>query len=252
MRECWAIIPARGGSKGIPRKNLQDLGGVPLVAHTIHAARECPAVTSAFVSTDDPEIASVSRKYGANVIDRPVEISGDEVPTEAVVRHVLDVALARQGSTPEVVVVLQPTSPFRTADHIGECLVALEREGAEAAVSVVAAEHHPYRSVRICGGWLHPFFDGGLLTRPRQQLPQAWRHNGAIYCVRTEVFLRTGCLFTDRTAPYLMRPEDSVDIDTAFELECARALLSSTALSLDLLDSSRVASSLDVPRDASP
>lgn len=122
MKNCIAIIPARGGSKGIPKKNLTILNGLPLVAHSILHALNCKEINRTFVSTDDEEIEEVSKNFGAEVIKRPVGISGDFATSESALLHVLDFYRNENGQDPDLIVFLQPTSPLRKEDDISNCI----------------------------------------------------------------------------------------------------------------------------------
>ena len=176
------IVPARGGSKGLPRKNVLPLGGAPLISHTIRAAKQS-VIGSVLVSTDDPEIAEVSRKWGADVpFVRPPELSGDQASSLSVLQHALQFAES-EGKTFETVVFLQPTSPFRQAKHIDEALALFQQCGKNSCISVTSVdEFHPYFMFdRKDDGELKTLFD--LDERPlrRQDLPSFYRINGAIY-----------------------------------------------------------------------
>jgi N-acylneuraminate cytidylyltransferase len=135
MSEILAIIPARGGSKGIPRKNLRPVAGKPLLAHSIEQARRTALVTRVVVSTDDADIAAVARQYGAEVIDRPAAISGDTASSESALAHVLQHLGDTEGYGPELVVFLQATSPLRRAGDVAGAIEALRREGADSLFS---------------------------------------------------------------------------------------------------------------------
>ncbi|WP_298380412.1 acylneuraminate cytidylyltransferase family protein [Azospirillum sp.] len=225
-----AIIPARGGSKGLPRKNILMLAGLPLIAHSIQAALGCPFVTRCAVTTDDPEIAETARGYGAEVVIRPPELATDAAPTHSAVSHALD-ALAAGQVLPSGLVLLQPTSPLRTACHLTECLDMYRASDAVSTVSVTEAEHHPLKSLTIDQGWLKPLFGPDHLERPRQELPRAYRPNGAIYALGIARFLETRAFFVPSVLPFEMPPEASVDIDGPLDLAVAELLLARTAAS---------------------
>lgn len=140
--EILAIIPARGGSKGIPRKNLAILAGQPLIAYTIRAARNAKLLNRVVVSTEDEEIAGVAKSHGAEVILRPSELALDTTPTEPVLLDVLKTLESKEGYVPDAVVLLQPTSPLRSESHIDEAIKKLYDTEADAVVSVCEAQHH--------------------------------------------------------------------------------------------------------------
>lgn len=221
-----AIIPARGGSKGIARKNLALLGGRPLIAWTIDAALNCAAVAETWVSTEDAEIAETARALGAGVIDRPVELAGDQSSSSDVVRHALYVRAAMSTPSPEAFVLLQPTSPLRTARHLAEAL-ALLKANARSVISVCPVDHHPLKMlIETTDGALRPVGSHHNLETPRQALPPAFRQNGAIYAMKCGDFISgEGGFLVQPAAPYRMSVATSVDIDTPADLETAERLL---------------------------
>ncbi|MHA7875796.1 acylneuraminate cytidylyltransferase family protein [Roseivivax sp.] len=217
-----AIIPARGGSKGLPRKNVLPLGAQPLIAWTIRAALASAAVQRVIVSTDDREIAEAARAAGAEVpFLRPPELASDTATSADVVAHALAQAPGFASG-----VLLQPTSPFRTAEDI-DAAQALWRAGqAATCVSVCEAEESPWLMfTRDQGGQL-----GRVLPLPeqglrRQDLAPAYLLNGAMYFFRTEDFLADRQFVSDDTVGYVMPRARSLDIDTAEDLELARERL---------------------------
>jgi CMP-N,N'-diacetyllegionaminic acid synthase len=216
--EVVALIPARGGSKQIPRKNLAPLGGKPLLAWTITAALKSEAVTRLVVSTDDDEIAQVARRLGADVLARPRELAADETPMREVIDHVL-----RELEDCDVLVLLQPTSPLRRAEHIDDAVELLLQSGADSVVSVVEVPH------RFTPGSLMALYDGRLVplgesaVRRQDKEPVFARNGPAVLVLRPE---RIGPnLYGGDCRPYVMRPEDSVDVDEPFDLELAEFLL---------------------------
>ncbi len=219
-----AIITARGGSKGIPGKNLIDLEGKPLIAHSIEAALKCSLVSRCFVTTDDPQIAKVSREFGADTIARPAHLAGDQSRSEDAVLHAIRV-ISEQGITPAIVVLLQPTSPLRTSEHITECLQLFLGTEASSVVSVTTSVHHPMKSLLLEGKHLKPLFGPEKLGTPRSELPLTVRQNGAIYVVNREIFERTRSFFAQPTLAYLMDEPSSVDVDTLFDLELCSFIL---------------------------
>ena len=216
-----ALVPARGGSKGIPRKNLAPLGGKPLLAWTLEAARDSTTVERVVVSTDSEEVATLTRELGAEVLGRPPNLAMDDTPMLDVVRH----ALAELGS-PDALVLLQPTSPLRRAEHIDEAVRLLLETGSDAVVSVVEVPHQftPGSLMELRDGRLEPLApDAGAVTR-RQDKPVVYARNGpAVLALRPE---RLGDdLYGGDCRPYLMDLRDSVDVDGPLELELAEALL---------------------------
>lgn len=215
------IITARGGSKGIPGKNLKPLGGRPLLAYTIEAARECGALDRVILSTEDPVIADAARALGCEVpFMRPAELSRDETPHLPVIQHAAEWMREHAGYQPDAVMILQPTSPLRSADDITAAARLLESTGADSVVSVseVSAHAHPMRMLRVDARGEAVLFASGEPVRRRinrrQDLPQAWVMNGAIYACRTAVlFDAEPSLYGDRVAAYAMPAERSVSID---------------------------------------
>ncbi|MGH3104275.1 MAG: cytidylyltransferase domain-containing protein [Gaiellaceae bacterium] len=214
------LIPARGGSKGIPGKNLAPLAGKPLIAWTIEAARASRTLTRVVVSTDDEEIAAVARQLGAEVLARPGALAADDTPMLEVVRH----ALAELGST-DVLVLLQPTSPLRRPDHIDQALlVLLEDERRDAVVSVVEVPHRfrPGSLMELDGGRLRRLSEETAARR--QDKPPVYARNGpAVLALRPE---RLGDdLYGGDCRPYVMAPLDSIDVDGPDDLRLAELLL---------------------------
>jgi N-acylneuraminate cytidylyltransferase/CMP-N,N'-diacetyllegionaminic acid synthase len=217
-----AIIPARGGSKGVPRKNLRELAGKPLLVHTIEQAQATSQIDEVIVSTDDPEIASVARAAGAEVIQRPPALARDDAPTLPVLVHVLE-QLDRQ-HVPNRVVTLQPTSPLRRSEQLSAAIELLT-EAFDSVIGVCVAEHSPYKMFSVRGGQLSPLIAGSRPGTPRQQLPCAYRENGAVYVSWRDVLIDQNSIWGERARPYLMDAESSVDIDSLLDFTIAEALL---------------------------
>ena len=220
------IIPARGGSKGVPGKNLRPLAGRPLLAYTAAAARGS-RLDRTCVSTDDPDIAAAARALGLEVpFMRPAALAADDTPMLPVLQHAVQ-TLAAAGFAAEAVVLLQPTSPLRRAEHIDRALTLLESTGADSVVSVVEVPHQftPTSLMRLDGERLRPLTDGPPVTR-RQDKPRLYARNGpAVLAVRVRT-LDSGSLYGDDCRPLVMDAGDSIDIDTAADLTLADLLLS--------------------------
>jgi CMP-N-acetylneuraminic acid synthetase len=223
-----AIVTARGGSKGLPGKNLRPLAGKPLLCHTIDAALGCSAIAGVFVSTEDPAISETALRAGAKVIPRPAELAADNSSSRDVMLHALD--WLKEVSHPcASFALLQPTSPLRTSRHLDDCIKAFFAGTFGCAISVCEAEHHPARFLTIdAKGCLAAFGAAEDLNKPRQQLSPAYRQNGAIYVMRADDFRKraTG-FFLEPAMPYVMSQRDSVDIDTALDFRIAEMLLES-------------------------
>ncbi len=221
-RSVLAVVPARGGSRGVPRKNLRLLAGRPLILHTLDAAHASRHVDRTVVSTEDDEILRVVRAHGGDApFTRPADLARDETPTMAVVRHAIESLSARYDYT----VVLQPTSPLRTAEDIDACLLRCERDDAPACVSVCPAVPHPAWVFSLgAGGRLVPVLGGDRPVR-RQDLPPAFALNGAVYAARTGWLLATGSFLAPETVAHVMPRERSVDVDDETDLLVCEALL---------------------------
>lgn len=222
-----AIVPARGGSEGIPRKNITPFLGEPLIVRTLREARGCARLQRIVVSTDCEEIAAVSRAHGGEVpFMRPKELAGGLVPMIEVMRHVLLELEKREEYRPDVVVLLQPTSPLRTARHIGEALDLLEKTEAESVVSLYPAKVPPWWMRTIdADGRVQVFVEGKLNAAQRQEFPTIYALNGAIYASRRSVILEKGKVLGDDTRPYFMSQDESIDVDSPLDLELARFLV---------------------------
>lgn len=222
-KEVVAIVPARGGSKGLPRKNLRVIGGQPLVAHSLLAGRGASSVSATYLSTEDDEIAAVGEACGAIVIRRPAELASDTAQNDAVMRHALEVIRA-SGSNPEVAVLLQPTSPLRRPSDIDNCVALFLEKKPRTVVSVCPVDHHPGKVVTIRDGLLEPFTNDHDMEARRQDLPEVFRQNGAIYVVGVDDFLSNGRFYARPCLGYAMDRRDSIDVDDEFDLGLADAV----------------------------
>ncbi len=222
--EIIAVIPARGGSKGVLKKNIRLLADKPLIHYTIHAAQHSRYIDHVIVSTDDDEITNVALKDGAQVIKRPPEIAGDDASTIEAVFHVLSQYKGR-GLEPKLVVLLQPTSPFRTSFDIDAALDIFLQNDCDSVVSLVETTHPPYWNMVLEGSYLKPLFNQEYLTKRRQDLPKTYLPNGAIYIASAETLKQTHSFYTPKTKPYIMPAERSLDIDSEFDLLFAEVLM---------------------------
>jgi CMP-N-acetylneuraminic acid synthetase len=215
------LIPAREGSKGIPRKNLAPLLDKPLLQWTMEAAVASRCLATAVVSTDSDEIADLATGFGLQVLRRPPELAADDTPMLDVVHHALG-----ELDPCEVLVLLQPTSPLRSATHIDDAVGILLETGADSVVSVVRVPHryHPGSLLELVDERLVPLSQANA-TR-RQDKPALYARNGpAVLAFRPAAVHRSQSLFGRDCRPYLMRPEDSIDIDDPLDLELAAFLL---------------------------
>ncbi len=222
-----ALIPARAGSKGIPRKNLALLCGRPLIAWSIDCARNARGVERVVVSTDCPEIAAAARSAGAEVpFLRPAALAGDRVPGIDPLLHALAWLAAHENYRPEWLVTLQPTSPLRAPADVEAAFELAEKPGVDSVVSVTPAAAHPFWSKRIePDGRLIDFLADRPEVPTRQELPEAFALNGAVYLARREILQGARSFYNERTYALVMPRERSVDIDTPFDLELAGWLL---------------------------
>jgi CMP-N,N'-diacetyllegionaminic acid synthase len=216
-----AIIPARGGSKGLKGKNIAPLNGVPLIAYSIKAARESKYVDLCLVSSDCPGILEVARAYDSEVIQRPPELASDGASSECVVEHAV-------ACFPDfdLILLLQPTSPLRTGLDIDRSIEALIAHHATAVISVYEPSHTPFKCFKLNeSGFLTGLVDNKTPFMRRQDLPIALMPNGAIYLIYKKEFFHNASFFTEKTIPYAMSIEASVDIDTQEDLDHVSELL---------------------------
>ena len=228
--EVLALIPARGGSKALPRKNVRLLAGKPLIAHSIGHALAAETVTRTIVSTDDEEIAEAARAAGAEVpFMRPAELAQDDSRDLGVFQHALLWLHENEGYSPELVVHLRPTHPVRRVERIDEAVWALAADpSADSLRSVSAPEQTPYKMWRVAGGYLEPLLEVEGLpdahSRPRQLLPEVWWQNGYVDVVRTQTIIELESMTGVRILPFVV-DEPTVEIDYEDALKRAEELL---------------------------
>ncbi len=228
--EILGIIPARGGSKTLPRKNLYPLGGKPLIKYTFDAAKRSKYLSRIILTSDDEEIALLGRQNGIEVpFIRPADLARDDTPTLPVIQHAVDYLEKTEGYSPGILVILQPTSPLRKSRHIDEAVELLINTGASSVVSVVEVPHqyNPVSLMRVKDGRLVPFLEGeGTRILRKQDKPKVYARNGAaVYVVRRETLIKQNSLFGRDCRPLVMSYEESVDIDSVFDLQIAEMLL---------------------------
>lgn len=211
-----AFIPARGGSKTVPGKNLRPLLGKPLIAHTIECAQQVRRVGRIIVSTDDPEIEAVSRLYGSEVIIRPAHLATDEALVADAVRDLLDRLMCEECYCPDAALLLEPTNPLRAVADVERCLDLFDSGCYDSIATFTEAALNPHRAWVIDEGVPKPFIEGAIPWLPRQQLPQCYQLSGAVYLFRPQALLEsTGpSLLVGRTGAVFVPSERSVDIDS--------------------------------------
>lgn len=217
-KKVLAIIPARGGSKGLPKKNIINLVGKPLLAWTIESSLNSKYISKTIVSSDDDEILKIAHTYQALTIKRPSELALDTTPSEVVVMHVLE-ELKQQSEQYDYVVLLQPTSPLRNTQDIDEALEKLFCSNAKSLISVTKIDNKILKAFIIEDeGYIKGISNNLYPFMRRQDLPKTYISNGAIYIATVNEFIQKNSFFSDQTISYLMDETKSVDVDTKEDL----------------------------------
>jgi CMP-N,N'-diacetyllegionaminic acid synthase len=218
-----AVIPARGASKRVPRKNALLLGDKPLIAWSIEAAKKSRYIDRVVVSSDDDEILSIAKEFGADMLKRPKELATDTATTFDTIVHVIE----NMEKSYEYIVLLQPTSPLRESIDIDEAIEMLEQKGADGVVSVCEMEHSPLWSNTLPDDMsMQNFLKDEVINKRSQDLQKYYRLNGAIYIVKIDKFLKQKSLFLDKnTFAFEMSQERSIDIDTKLDFKIANSLI---------------------------
>ena len=216
-----AVIPARGGSKRLPRKNILDLAGKPLIAWSIEAAKKSKYIDEVLVTTDDQEILSISKSCGANVITRPAELASDTATSFDAIKHAI-----KNTTHYDYVVLLQPTSPLRNSTHIDEAIEELQLKSADAIVSVTEMDHSPLWSNTLPEtGSMENFLRRDVLNKRSQDLEPYYRLNGAIYICEVNNLLKEQSFFLkENIFAYKMKADVSIDIDTFMDFKLAETI----------------------------
>lgn len=217
------VIPARGGSKGIPKKNIQPIAGKPMLAYNIEAALGTPSISRVAVSTDDAEIAAAAQEYGAEVIWRPAEISGDTASSESALIHALDHLEQTENYHPDLLVFLQCTSPLTLAEDIEGTIQALLQSNADSALAA-APFHYFLWGYDKAGEVVAINHQKGIRPRRQDREPQ-WVETGAVYVMRVPGFLQAKHRFFGKVAMYEMPLERRLEIDDPVDLQIAEVLL---------------------------
>ena len=227
-KNILGLIPARGGSKGLPRKNIKPLLGKPLIAWTIEQALASKYLDRVVVSTDNKEIAEISKKYGADVpFIRPKELSEDNAKGIDVVLHAIDwLKENNKRKQYDLMMLLQPTSPLRATEDIDKAIETLFLKEAKAIVSVCEVAHHPlWANTLPKNGCMKDFIKKEIMNKNRQELPVFYRLNGAIYLAYCDYIKQCRSFIGKETFAYIMPIERSIDIDSEMDLELAEILI---------------------------
>ena len=221
-KKFLAIIPARGGSKRLPRKNVLDLCGKPLISYTIEAALKSKYINKVIVSSDDEEILNISSNFGADIIKRPYELANDTATTFDAIKHTID-----NFENYDYIVLLQPTSPLRNVKHIDEAIELLEEKQADGIVSVCEMDHSPLWSNTLPkDGNMNNFLRDEVLNKRSQDLEKYYRVNGAVYICKTDKLLENKSFFLkDNIFAYIMDRKSSIDIDEEIDFLFAERVL---------------------------
>ncbi len=224
-----AVIPARGGSKGVPRKNIRPVCGKPLIGYTIETALEASEQFHAvIVSTDDQEIAEIAKQFGAEVpFLRPKELADDQAPTVPVLKHAVQFIEDRDGVLIDWVMLLQPTDPFRLPEDIHAAIDIALSEECDSVISVKQVfSTHPILMKKIEDGQLRPFcIDEKEGTRRQDFNPPAYMRNGAIYLTRRDTLMHDGSIWGETIRPYVMPEERSVGVDSEMDMKLVEILM---------------------------
>jgi N-acylneuraminate cytidylyltransferase/CMP-N,N'-diacetyllegionaminic acid synthase len=221
---CLAVIPARGGSKGVIDKNIRPFAGKSLLQIAIECAGGAKMISETIVSTDSERIAEVARGAGGKVpFLRPSELSGDEVPIWEVSAHAGEWFAKTRGAPPDMVMALQPTSPLRRPDHLDAAICLLADSDADAVMTVTEAEHTPFKMRVIDDGQLRDFMPGRTVGQRQDAMP-VYRLNGVAYVTRWEALLATRSLWGHKTLPLVLPDDVASNIDTMLDFEIAEFL----------------------------
>lgn len=228
-----AIIQARGGSKGIPGKNIKLLCGKPLIAWTIEAAKTAKTVTRVIVSTDDKEIAELSKKYGAEVpFMRPAEFATDGAKSIGLLEHALNWLSENENYKADIVVQLKPTNPLRTAETIDKVVELYKASpGIDAVITVVKAPIHPLKTWKFNGEFVKPFVPENVFgikeaaKTPRQKLPEAFGNNSCVHVINPKTILEKHSSVGTKVKGIVLSREESINIDEPIDFEIAELIL---------------------------
>lgn len=225
-KEVLAIIPARGGSKGVHRKNIRNLNGKPLIAYAIEEAKKSKYIDRVIISTEDSEIAETGKRFGGEIpCIRPVELAQDDTASIDCILHMLKWLKKQENYFPDYVCLLQCTSPLRTFEDIDRSINRMIETKSDGVVSVCEAEVNPYWTNIFNGNRLEYFLKEGKSITRRQELPEIYRTNGAVYVAKTEKLIKEKTFELDDITGYVMSGENSIDIDNELDFKIAELLI---------------------------
>jgi len=220
-----SIIPARGGSKGLIGKNLISLNKKPLIAWTIEASLNSQFITTTVVTSDDQKILETALQYGVKSINRPKELATDTAKIEDVIFHTIG-EMDKQELSIEYIILLQPTSPLRTSDDIDDAFETLFRSNATNLISLKPYDNKILKCfVKNKKGWIQGISNNSYPFSRRQDLPDVYMSNGAIYITRKDMFIKNKSLISNKTIPYIMTQNKSIDIDSKNDLITAERIM---------------------------
>jgi len=226
-KNTLAIIPARGGSKGIPGKNIKEFAGKPLIVHSIEASLKCPLVNRTVVSTDDDKIAEVSIAHGAQVIKRPNELATDSSLVIDAIKYTVR-KVEEEGDEVDIVILLEPTSPFRRAEDLEKCIQILLEDKADSVATFTNSDVSPNRLWRVSEDIVEPYIEGAVPWLPRQKQPKAHELTGQIYGLSKKVLFEKEdsiSLLLGRIYPVITPRETALDIDTELDFMVAEKIM---------------------------
>ena len=212
-----AIIPARGGSKGVPKKNIRLMSGKPLIAYSIEAGLKSKYIDRVVVSTENREIAEIAEEYGAEVIKRPEKLAKDDTPSPPVYKHAVKFLEKNKDYKPDIIVVLQPPTPLRKVEDIDNCIKKLIKEKCDSVITLKKVEHPPHWMVKIDEkGRIHKYFELDEIER-RQDVADVYMPNGAVFVTWYEILMAHNSMRGPDTRAIIMPQEESIDIDTELD-----------------------------------
>ncbi|GJL96028.1 MAG: acylneuraminate cytidylyltransferase [Hyphococcus sp.] len=226
MTRTVAFVLARSGSKGLPGKNIKPLAGKPLLVWSVEAALSCPEVDEVIVSTDGEDIAEAGRAAGAQIMMRPATLASDTAPPKEAIRYHIDEI--KPADRPDIIVLLQPTSPLRAVKDISACVISVRDHGNDSCATFIEAPGDVFRAWKKTDKGMAPLYDGHDPWARRQDLPAAFVLNGAVYAVRAAPFLADHSInwLPGKSDMTVMPAERSIDIDTALDFDFAELVIS--------------------------